>query len=162
MIFIVVWKQITKLCNAKRQRQRRRTVKNNNRSNQQKSNFPRAAHIFCTFLCRRFARLQRETSRNFVVTRFLEEMQNVFSFTFFSLPLLFTLHWWPVAFLLFSPPLQNFHFVLPTKNASSFFFISRSRSLSPFFSLSFVVLPPTFSFSLSFSSSVFQICGHDN
>ena len=42
------------------------------------------------------------------------------------------------------------------------FFISRSKSLSPFFSLSFVGLPPTFSFSLSFSCSVLQICGHDN
>ena len=42
------------------------------------------------------------------------------------------------------------------------FFISRSKSLSPFFSLSFAGLPPTFSFSLSFSCSIFQICGHDN
>ena len=44
----------------------------------------------------------------------------------------------------------------------SFVFISRSRSLSPFFSLSFAGLSPTFSFSLSFSCSIFQICGHDN
>ena len=55
--------------------------KNNKRSNQQKSNFARAAHFFCTFLCRCFARLQRETSRNF----FMEEMSYAFSFTFFSL-----------------------------------------------------------------------------
>ena len=48
------------------------------------------------------------------------------------------------------------------KKMSPLFFISRSRSLSPFFSLSFAGLPPTFSFSLSFSCSVFQICGHDN
>ena len=34
---------------------------------------------------------------------------------FFSLPLTFTLHWWSLAFLIFSPPLQNFHVVLPTK-----------------------------------------------
>ena len=45
---------------------------------------------------------------------------------------------------------------------SPLFFISRSRSLSPFFSLSFAGLPPTFSFSLSFSCSIFQICGYDN
>ena len=44
-----------------------------------------------------------------------------------------------------SPPLQNFHFVLPTKKCLRFF-ISRSKSLSPFFSLSFAGLPPTFSF----------------
>ena len=48
------------------------------------------------------------------------------------------------------------------KKMSPLFFISRSRSLSPFFSLSFAGLPPTFSFSLSFSCSLFQICGHDN
>ena len=95
--------------------QRPRTVKNNSRFNQQKSHFARAAHFFCTFLCRYFARLQRETSRNFLVTRFMEEMSYVFSFTFFSLPLIFTLHWWPLAFLILSPPLQNFHVVLPTK-----------------------------------------------
>ena len=46
---------------------------------------------------------------------FMEEMLYVFLFTFFSLPLIFTLHWWPLAFLILSPPLQNFHVVLPTK-----------------------------------------------
>ena len=45
---------------------------------------------------------------------------------------------------------------------SPLFFISRSRSLSPYFSLSFAGLSPTFSFSLSFSCSIFQICGYDN
>ena len=48
------------------------------------------------------------------------------------------------------------------KKMSPLFFISRSRSLSPFFSLSFAGLPPTFSFSRSFSCPTFQICGHDN
>ena len=72
-------------------------------------------------------------------------MSYVFPFTFFSLSLIFTLHWWPLAFLLLSPPLQNFHFVLPTKKCLRFF-ISRSKSLLPFFSLSFAGLPPTFSF----------------
>ena len=61
----------------------------------------------------------------------------MFSFTFFSLPLIFTLHWWPLAFLILSPPLQNFHVVLPTNRCRLRFFISRSQSLSPFFSLSF-------------------------
>ena len=42
------------------------------------------------------------------------------------------------------------------------FFISPSKSLSLFFSLSFAGLPPTFFFCLSFSCSIFQICGHDN
>ena len=47
--------------------------------------------LFCTFLRRCFARLQRETSRNFLVTRFMEEKSYVFLFTFLSLPLIFTL-----------------------------------------------------------------------
>ena len=40
-------------------------------------------------------------------------------------------------------------------------FISHYISQLPFFSLSFAGLPPTFSFSLSFTCSIFQICGHD-
>ena len=46
--------------------------------------------------------------------------QKLFSYTFyrgifFSLLLIFTLHCWPLAFLILSPPLQNFHVVLLTK-----------------------------------------------
>ena len=48
------------------------------------------------------------------------------------------------------------------KKMSPLFFISSSRSLSSFFSLNFAGMPPTFSFSRSFSCSIFQICGHDN
>ena len=44
------------------------------------------------------------------------------------------------------------------KIMSPLFFVSRSRPLSPFFSLSFAGLPPTFSISLSFCCSIFQIC----
>ena len=44
---------------------------------------------------------------------------------------------------------------------SPFFFISRSGFLSVFFSLSFTGLSPIFSFSLSFSLSIFQTCGHE-
>ena len=61
----------------------RGTVKNNSRSNQQKRNFAGAAHFFCTFVCSCFARLQCDTSRNFLVTYFVEEMLYMFSFTFF-------------------------------------------------------------------------------
>ena len=51
-----------------------------------KNNFARAAHFFCTSLCRCFARLrlQGETSRNFLVTRFMKEMSYMFLFTFFT------------------------------------------------------------------------------
>ena len=34
--------------------------------------------LFCTFLCRCFARLNRETSRNFLVTCFMSALKNVF------------------------------------------------------------------------------------
>ena len=40
-------------------------------------------HTFFTFLCRCFARLLRETSRNFLVTRFMEGMSDVLLFTLF-------------------------------------------------------------------------------
>ena len=120
-----------------------------------KSNFARAAHCFCTFLCRCFAPLQREASRNFLVTRFMEEMSYVFPFSFFT----------AAHFHLAMVAASISHFVTATKfsRCSSNkkkcllrFFISRSKSLSPFFSLSFAGLPPTF------SCSIFQNCGHDN
>ena len=110
--------------------------------------------LFCTFLCRCFARLQRETSRKFLVTRFMEEMSYVF-FHFFSPPLIFTLHWWPLAFLISSPPLKNYYVVLQTKKCLlCCLSLAVYRSLSPFSLLSFAGLPPTFSFSLSFSCSI--------
>ena len=118
--------------------------------------------IFCTFLCRCFPRLQRETSRNFLVTRFLQGMSHVLSFIFFFTAAHFHLSWWPLAFLIFSSPLQNFHGVLPTKKMSPLFFTLALDLCHPFFSMTFAGLPPTFSFSLSFSFSIFQICGHDN
>ena len=58
--------------------------------NKQKNNFAHAAHFFCTFLCRCFAQPQSETSRNFLVTRFMEEMPYLLLFTFFH-SLIFTL-----------------------------------------------------------------------
>ena len=129
------------------------------------SHYPRP--IVCKFI-RRLAKEEvittslnfLETCRNFLVKRFMEEMSYVFLFSLFFHCRSFS-PWWPVEFLIFSPPLQNFHVVLPTKNVS--LFNSRSSSLSRFFSLNFAGLSLTFSFSaLSFSFSVFQICGHDN
>ena len=43
---------------------------------------------------------------------------------FFSLPLIFTLHWWPLAFLVLSPPLQSFKLIFQQKNVSFVFFLS--------------------------------------
>ena len=129
-----------------------------------KSNFARAAHFFCTFLCRCFARLL--TTMNF---------QKLLSYTFYGgnverVLVPFYLHC-PCSF---SPCIgDRYHFLFChhcykmfmlffQQKMSPLFFISRSRSLSPFFSLSFAGLLPTLSFSLSFSCSIFQICGHDN
>ena len=127
----------------------------NNRSNQQKSNFARAAHFFCTFFCRCFAPLKRETSRNFLVTRFMEEMSYVFLFTFF-----FTVaHFHPGGHQHFSFSQCRYKMLrcFSQKNVSFIF----SNSLQLVFSLSFPALSPYFLF-FFFSFSIFQICGHDN
>ena len=112
--------------------------------------------FFYTFFCRCFAPLKRETSRNFLVTRFMEEMSYVFLFTFF-LCRSFSPRW-PLAFLIFSPPLQNFMLFLQQK-MPPLFFLSRSSSFSRWASLACHL---TFSVSLSSFFSIFQICGHDN
>ena len=59
--------------------------------------------FFCIFLSRCFARLERETSRNRIVTRFIEEILYAFLFTFFHCRSFAP--WWPLAFRIFSPPL---------------------------------------------------------
>ena len=115
--------------------------------------------LFCTFLCRCFARLQREISRHLLVTRFMDrrKCRKCSCSLFFLLPLIFSLHWWPLGF-----PLRRYKiFLCCSSNQKCFlcFFISRSSSLSPFFSLSFAGLLTTFSLSLSFPFSMFQICG---
>ena len=63
---------------------KRRRVKNNNMSKWQKSNFARAALFVYSFLYRCFERLQRETSRNVLVTCSMEGMSYVLSFFFFT------------------------------------------------------------------------------
>ena len=93
-----------------------------------KKNFARAAHFFCPFLCRCLARLQRKTSRNFLVTRFMEETSYVFLLTFFFHCRSFS-PWWQLTFLIFSPPLQNFLSFLQQK-MSPLFFLSRLNSFS--------------------------------
>ena len=94
-----------------------------------------------------FCMRQGETSRNFFnsCTFYGGNAVRVLVH-FLLLPLIFILHWWPLAFLILSPPLQNFHVVPPTKKMSPSFFLSRSRSLSPFLSLSFAGLQPDFLF----------------
>ena len=80
---------------------------------------------------------------------------------FFSLPLIFTLHWWPLAFLILSPPLQNFHVVFPTKKCLLCFLSLALNPFRPFSRWPSLTCRPLSLF-LSFSSSIFQICGHDD
>ena len=110
--------------------------KKNNRSNQQKSNFQTCSTLFLFISFRCFAPLLRETSRNSLVTCFMEGMSDVFLFTLFSLSLIFTL----VAASI--PPLQNFILFLQQK-MSPFVF---SLSLQLLFSLCFAGLSPYFLF----------------
>ena len=123
----------------------------------QKNNFARAAHFFCHFFAVVLHDYNAKLPDNFF---FKEETSYAFSFTFFSLPLIFSLHWGPLAFLILSPPLQNFHVVLPTKKCLPCLFLALNpcRPFSRWGSLACRF----FSFFLAFSCSIFQICGHDN
>ena len=95
------------------------------------NNFARATNCFLYISLPLFC---TTTTRNFQKLLFHGGMSNAFSFTFhFSLPLIFYLHWWPLAFLILSPPLQNFHVVVPTESIS-FVFLSLALDLCRSFS----------------------------
>ena len=66
---------------------KRERRKNNNGSNSKKA--AKKCTLFCTFLCRCSAQIQRETSINFLVKCFMKKCRTCFCF-FFSLPLIFT------------------------------------------------------------------------
>ena len=87
-----LFKQNIKWYNAKPRRQRRLTVKNNNKSLVSKI---ATLHVQHTFFVHFFADVLHDynvkTCRNFGVTRFMEEMSDVFSCTFLSLPLILAL-----------------------------------------------------------------------
>ena len=76
-----------------------------------KGTFARAAHFFVHF----FAVVLHEFNGKLPETFLWRKCRTCSCSLFFSLPLIFSLHWWPLAFLILSPPLQNFHVVLPTK-----------------------------------------------
>ena len=116
----------------------------------------RATHFFCTFLCCCFAQLHCETSRNFLVLFYGGDVVHVlvhffFTATHFHLALVAT------SISHFVTTAAKLSCCSSNKKMSPLFFISCSRSLLPFFSLSFAGLPHTFSFSLSFSCSIFRI-----
>ena len=105
------------------------TVKNNNMSNQQKSNFVRAAHF--AFVLHDYNVKVPETSYSY--TFYGGNVVRVLIY-YFLLPLILTFHQWPLAFLIFSLPLQNSRAVLPTKKCL-LCCLSLALDLSPFFSL---------------------------
>ena len=123
-------KQSTTSCNAKLWRQQQRP-KNNNIGLIFR-NFTHAAHFFYKFLCHQFAQLQKETSRSFLYLHVLWRKCRKYSRSPFFTAAHFS-PWRPLAFLIFSPPLQNFHIVLPTRFVS-FVFLSLTPALCPSFS----------------------------
>ena len=104
--------------------------------------------FFCTFLCRCFARLQRETSRN-CHTFYERNVVRAREF-FFSLPLISNF----ISHVLTAPTI----FSCCSSNKISLFVLALCRPFSRWALLACRLL----SFSLSFSFSMFQICGHDN
>ena len=59
-------------------------------------------HFFAVVLHDYNVKLKKFLSYTF----FGRNVVHVLVHLFFSLPLIFTLHWWPLAFLMLSPPLQ--------------------------------------------------------
>ena len=78
-------------------------------SKKKKQQFQSAALFFVHF----FAVVLHDYNVKLPVTRFTEEMLYVFRFTFFHCCSFSPS--WPLAFLIFSPPLLNFHVFVPTK-----------------------------------------------
>ena len=89
----------------------------------------RNSRVITKFECRCFPLLQRETSRDFLVTRFMEEMSCVFLFTFFF----FTIaHFHPGGRLHFSISHRRYKISCCSSNKKCLlgFFIPRSSSFS--------------------------------
>ena len=148
------------MCDAKRLRQQERQSTSLFSKNNNNNNFARAGHVLYISLP---LLLQREASqldflgRKCVVCAYTHTKKTAacvpvhVSFFSFSLSSFYCRSFsrcWPLAFLIFSPPLQNFNVFLPTKFVSFVFHLQLQLSVR--------LLLPTFSFSLPFS--IFQIC----
>ena len=103
--------------------------------NQQESNFARAAYFFVHF----FAVFLHDYNVKRPETSYLSynfNGENVVRvlFHFFFTPSLFHLgfDWWPLVFLILSPPLQNFDVVLPSKKVPFLFYLSLYISIAFF------------------------------
>ena len=73
------------------------------------------SHVQLTFFVHFFAVVFHDYNVKLPKTFLWRKCRTCSRSLFFSLPLIFVLHWWPLAFLIFSLLLQNFHIVLPTK-----------------------------------------------
>ena len=80
---------------------------------------------------------------------------------FFPLPLIFTLHWWPLGFLILSPPLHEIFMFFFRQKMSPLVFHLALNPCRPFSRWASLACRPLSLF-LCFSCSIFQICGHDN
>ena len=111
------------------------TVKNNNMSNQQKSNFVRAAHFFCTILCSCFARLQRESSRNLLQLHILWRKCRTCSHLLFFTAAHFHLPLVAASISYFLTATAKFSCCSSNKTKCLLCCLSLALDLSPFFSL---------------------------
>ena len=113
--------------------------------------------FFCTFLCRTFA-------VHFFVHCYTFYAGNVVRFIahFFFHCRSFSPFMVAASISHFLTTATKFAWCSPNKKMSPLFFTLALDLCHPFFSMTFAGLPPTFPFSLSFSFSIFQICGHDN
>ena len=127
--------------------------KNNKWSNQQKSNLARAAHFFCTF----FAVVLHDHNVKLPETFLWRKCRTCSRSLFFFTAAHFSLHWLPLAFLILSPPLQNFHVVLQTKNVSFVFYLSLQISVALFLVIE-VRWPASFPLSLCLSLALYSKC----
>ena len=78
--------------------------------------------LFCTTTTWNFQKLLGYTFYGGNVVRVLVQF-------FFHCPLIFTLHWWPLAFPILSPSLQSFQVALPTKKICLLCFLSLALDL---------------------------------
>ena len=91
-------------------------------------------HVQHTFFVHFFAVVLHDYNVKLPETS-LKEMSHTFLFTFFFYCRSCSpgFHWWPLAFLMLSPPLlQNFHVVFPTKKSPLFFYLSLQISVALF------------------------------
>ena len=108
---------------------RKTTIGLNSKKKNNNNSFPHAAHFFFFFISLPLS--CTTTTQNFQKPFFYGGNVVRVIVHFFSLPLIFTLHWWPLAFLILSSLLQNFHVGFQQK-MSPFFYLSLQISVALF------------------------------